>query len=1345
MTLKERFFSQFRSGVLPHIFEFSKLLTAAKADVFVMMARKAACFIDCLEELGLVALDGLVTTDRLLDMDTSWLKNKKVCLIDDALISGTTLYQTRKKLIESGAKSVDIKVLCVNKDYWSRDLITVEPPYLSLDDEQTAALCSSIVESISLLPYPYAVDFPIFRNLRVPLRDLEELITLQNWESYDVTSSLQRKHNILSLTLKPTKAVLSELNREIGWELQEGGHIFKVRLYGHLLDAKRKVYLFRTMPLVAFDPLTTAQINILWTNLIGNHSHEKTFFEAFTTIESRLRFIQYLAAARMGRLFINSVKRHINTAVEVQHDLRAVGYLFPPQHSLSVVNVCNSNKPVFSGKPKVTSADVPVSSQISTSKLTDNSLPYVQSKLTQPFLNFYNEKELKARRLVLDLGKAVFSNADHRQIMNRLGTGISLPELRATIAAAKSEVDISKAVSLFIDSAIDRGIVVPITAKVGNVVFRAYRHGEDVKFSESEARLFCIALQNFLKSSGRAAAPHLMTEKLFVLLIRIGLHKQFLTRWMGTLGEDGTVGVRYALKGAVVQSESSKIYKYNAQNVLTTMLVDFGFLNKAEGKDNYQVAAIPDAPLKEGAEQEAIVIGSLFGTLLSVGGKTRLTNDELTLIATCLYPNDLAGALAAEIDIFSRFWTWNSRKIYDRFFDGKSRSGAGKLDDCKKMLQTLRSPKLYFFEAINSGWWKFRSFMQEIPWKIIERVAKEFDDNPVYQATWRSFWSTNARQKATAFPPELKRIIYRQGSWCLRANIYVRVVELVLLGELVQFALNEEEKTAFENSVSKTQSEINRLREDLKTYEKTALKEIERLLAIFPIDAEKAARIALNGLRSLGGEAKSILDVIDTTITAFGKPKSFTRYSHALYIDLKPYAGNKGVWDKAYKIVEEYGIRAKKESGDSKTRLHGVPPGQCGFNKGYWVCATGNFGRTWLIRLAKRLLKDLSIEAQVKTLLVANLQEDWQLLRSEANSEYTGRRFWQLAHTLVEHKFFADGGDAFCLAIPTNKGDLKNIQDEICSGDLPLHQTDETDHLTAGEPTTLAFTVKNLPYLRPAATQENQKPLRKADIGIITIITEETQAVKEHLEIYPNFMTVKGKKNQAIYYEGTLPRATGGETYKVVCTQQLTQGNRSVMPAYQRLMKEYNPRLIVLLGIGGSIHEDSKCGDVVLAEQIIYYDKRAVTDEGAKRRAEAYRVPAWLVSYINNFFVELKDGALPSKTLLPRAGFKLHFGPLGTGEAVVKYREAGERKFLTEFNEKTLVLETEAGGFSQSFYEDELSNEEKPVGYLIVRGISDHADEDKDDQWKKVASENAVVALAELVKSVSALTDTFGE
>ena len=91
---RELFLEQFDSSFRNHIVEFSKRITSLSKeyDVLIFLARKAACLADCFDELQLSHFHCIVTSSRILDMNLSWMHNKKVAIIDDTLISGTTIW-----------------------------------------------------------------------------------------------------------------------------------------------------------------------------------------------------------------------------------------------------------------------------------------------------------------------------------------------------------------------------------------------------------------------------------------------------------------------------------------------------------------------------------------------------------------------------------------------------------------------------------------------------------------------------------------------------------------------------------------------------------------------------------------------------------------------------------------------------------------------------------------------------------------------------------------------------------------------------------------------------------------------------------------------------------------------------------------------------------------------------------------------------------------------------------------------------------------------------------------------------------------------------------------------------
>ena len=72
-----QFLSQFDGANRDAVIEYSKQISNLEADIIILMARKAACFYHALEILNLVHNSSVITTDRVLGMDMSWMEGKK--------------------------------------------------------------------------------------------------------------------------------------------------------------------------------------------------------------------------------------------------------------------------------------------------------------------------------------------------------------------------------------------------------------------------------------------------------------------------------------------------------------------------------------------------------------------------------------------------------------------------------------------------------------------------------------------------------------------------------------------------------------------------------------------------------------------------------------------------------------------------------------------------------------------------------------------------------------------------------------------------------------------------------------------------------------------------------------------------------------------------------------------------------------------------------------------------------------------------------------------------------------------------------------------------------------------
>jgi adenosylhomocysteine nucleosidase len=264
------------------------------------------------------------------------------------------------------------------------------------------------------------------------------------------------------------------------------------------------------------------------------------------------------------------------------------------------------------------------------------------------------------------------------------------------------------------------------------------------------------------------------------------------------------------------------------------------------------------------------------------------------------------------------------------------------------------------------------------------------------------------------------------------------------------------------------------------------------------------------------------------------------------------------------------------------------------------------------------------------------------------------------------------------------------------------------------------------------------RPGTRWDVGIITILTEETQAVTAML-------TAVGPCRARTTHSG--PRfheahlTTAGKHIRVVATQALDRGQRPAALACERLRQLYAPAVIVLVGIAGGISPAVSLGDVVIVEEVIYYDIRKETPAGVVRRGQSRPVPAAIRYAINNFFTdhgEPYQAIIDDQGQVPRT-CKVLRGPIGSGEAVIADARSSIREYVAAFNDKALALETEAGGLAEAFYET-AGTTSAGRGWLAIRGISDHADTAKNDACHDTASWHAAAICQQMLPYLTAGT-----
>lgn len=247
-----------------------------------------------------------------------------------------------------------------------------------------------------------------------------------------------------------------------------------------------------------------------------------------------------------------------------------------------------------------------------------------------------------------------------------------------------------------------------------------------------------------------------------------------------------------------------------------------------------------------------------------------------------------------------------------------------------------------------------------------------------------------------------------------------------------------------------------------------------------------------------------------------------------------------------------------------------------------------------------------------------------------------------------------------------------------------------------------------------------------AEVGVLTVLPSEIRAVSAALKQMYDYRE-RPLRHGPLAREAWLPDRAGGRV-RVAAVQTLRPGTESAAVAYGKLIEEYDPAVVLLVGIAGGVSPRIGIGDVVISDEVIMYDPRKLTPDGVQHRGQSQQVAAELQHRVNDFFAV-------TPVVQHRTGgdsYGLHQGPIGSGNAVVADPDAEIRQWLCQVNQKVLAVETEAAGVAQSFHE-RVGHDHRTRGWLTVRGISDTADRAKNDNHQELAARHAAEVMAMLV------------
>ena len=240
------------------------------------------------------------------------------------------------------------------------------------------------------------------------------------------------------------------------------------------------------------------------------------------------------------------------------------------------------------------------------------------------------------------------------------------------------------------------------------------------------------------------------------------------------------------------------------------------------------------------------------------------------------------------------------------------------------------------------------------------------------------------------------------------------------------------------------------------------------------------------------------------------------------------------------------------------------------------------------------------------------------------------------------------------------------------------------------------------------------------EVLIITALPEEMEAV---LNLLPNGR--KYWKELRIdegysYFETVFEN--GEDTFLCKVTSQAQQGP-IYATSHTTLMLRFNPDLLFMTGIcAGNRNKGIELGDVVMSDMAFHYETGKQTETGFHPEIECSNVDPVLVQRLKEYC-----GANAHNIEVNSNNYRLYVGAHATGSSVVSLNKMFDNLQVRDRN--VLALDMEAYSVLKAV---EISNKRIPT--VVVKGVCDFADAQKNDDAHKIAAESAAKTTIDLAK-----------
>ena len=759
------------------------------ADIFVVMAHKAVRLFQVLLEqqrIHIIKEQKIIISNQALGFDSAYLIDKKIAVVDDIIISGTSISNTVNKLMKLGVSQSNISIiaLAIDREYFRMDFRDTNGRSTlrcktELEDADCIELSYTISKTFSYYGLPYDIDFPIYQSECISNKEM--LFNSMLWETELISNDKQIAGGVESYVLFPKSLIRGQLWNRIGINFDNNAHL-KIRIYIVNYPNERKV--FNVVPMCLFNEIYEQDLD----NGCCSCDFELNsgFFNKCDYI-SKLRYLQFFIAHQL----FNVINEYIAFDDVSLPDKNFMIYLFGDITGKSVyksLKCCNIEKSCivnasFSENVNKTLISEFQSSEIwkeahsnyttiegSSDKYNGYNSYLINNIIFSPFLWWYDNKEIPVRNELKTVPLNYVKDYDKiSELSVRLKSGFNLQTLRHLFTKELCIDNITTVVSMFLDRAIDDGIIVPTLFydKENHLLSRAYRHGEDLPFGIQDQCRLLIFLKAFNEKIEKKEISEIPFEKIIVLFYQIGLKKgNIFNRFLGFNNSKiikSFLCVHGVIEALIDSNDVERAHVYSEKSDedeeyiywLTKWLADKQFVQKIiNSKKNqndsfYYTVNVTEIDnflkINERSSASEDIVSSIksIAEMISLWFNTdyqkrrKVFKDDITALTSCSDIFVFSSAIATEIHYFAKFWNKQIDKVlHQTFVDNNNHIIIYDLlnrdEKDKKTTQTI-------IQGLYSGIKKYKWYNGKEAKEVVKKVGRYFHSQIEVNA-WNELW-----------------------------------------------------------------------------------------------------------------------------------------------------------------------------------------------------------------------------------------------------------------------------------------------------------------------------------------------------------------------------------------------------------------------------------------------------------------------------------------------------------------------------------------------------------------------------------------------------------------------------